>query len=228
MKDFGYFLHLFSDDQSVPDISAKSWCIWKRKNGKFLYYYGKRIHKVREIASLTKMVTAMAVIDFLAKYGWELHRIRYAVKKTSILVGGTTANLGEGQVCNLLELLYGMMLPSGNDAAIALSEAIGLLSFIKNRNKQVDPYSPDWYVPYASKNYSYIFIGLMNEKCQRVGTLDSRMFNSHGNDAYDQLKNVSTCNEVAKLSSEFMTYPLLKEIVKTPRYGPFENTNKLL
>lgn len=47
LKDFDYFLQLFSDDQSVPDISAKSWCIWKRKNGRFVYYYGKRIHKVR-------------------------------------------------------------------------------------------------------------------------------------------------------------------------------------
>jgi len=34
-----------------------------------------------------------------------------------------------------------MMLPSGNDAAIAISEAIGLLSFLKSKNKQVDPYN---------------------------------------------------------------------------------------
>lgn len=30
LKDFTYFLHIFSNDQSVPDISAKSWCIWKK------------------------------------------------------------------------------------------------------------------------------------------------------------------------------------------------------
>ena len=47
LKDFDYFLQIFSDEQGVPDISAKSWCIWKRKNGRFVYYYGKRIHKVR-------------------------------------------------------------------------------------------------------------------------------------------------------------------------------------
>lgn len=40
------------------------------------------------------------------------------------------------------------------------------------------------------------------------------MFNSHGNDAYDQLKNVSTCNEVAKISAEFMgKYDYLRKIV---------------
>lgn len=34
----------------------------------------------------------------------------------------------------------------------------------------------------------------MNEKVQRLGTIDTKFYNSHGNDAYDQLKNISTCN----------------------------------
>jgi D-alanyl-D-alanine carboxypeptidase len=40
----------------------------------------------------------------------------------------------------------------------------------------------------------------MNEKCVKIGLLDTKMYNSHGNDAFNQLKNVSTCNEVAKIS----------------------------
>lgn len=78
------------------------------------------------------------------------------------MVGGTSANLTEGQICSLGELFYGMMLPSGNDAAIAISEVIGLLAFLKSKNKNIDPYAPDWFRPYANKNYSYIFIGMMN------------------------------------------------------------------
>ena len=69
---------------------------------------------------------------------------------------------------------------------------------------------------------------MMNERCQKTGTLDTKFFNSHGNDAYDQLKNISTCNQIAKIASQFMSYPLLRQIVKTPRYGPYQNTNKLL
>jgi D-alanyl-D-alanine carboxypeptidase len=99
------------------------------------------------------------------------------------------------------ELFYGMMLPSGNDAAVAISEIVGLLSFLKFRNKQIDPYSSDWFKPYLNKNCSYIFIGMMNERCQKMGTVDTRFFNSHGNDAYEQVKNTSTCNEIARLSS---------------------------
>lgn len=43
------------------------------------------------------------------------------------------------------QLLYGMMLPSGNDAAIAISEAIGLIINLKNKNKVFDPHKDDWY-----------------------------------------------------------------------------------
>jgi hypothetical protein len=139
MKDFAYFLHLFSDNQNLPEITAKSWCVWRRKNGKYSHYYGKRIHKAREIASLTKMVTAITALDFLSKWQLEPSKVHYQVRKTSTLIGGTTAFLEEGQVCTLLDLLYGMMLPSGNDAAIALSEAIGLLSFLRNRGKLFNP-----------------------------------------------------------------------------------------
>ena len=65
---------------------------------------------------------------------------------------------------------------------------------LKNKNRDINHYSPTWYQPYKNKNFAYIFIMLMNEKCQKIGTLDSHFYNSHGNDAYDQLKNVSTCN----------------------------------
>lgn len=57
------------------------------------------------------------------------------------------------------------MLPSGNDAAVAISEVIGLLYNIKLRNKQVDPYQDGWYQDFLSnpnKSYSYHFISLMN------------------------------------------------------------------
>lgn len=93
LKDFAYFLHLFSDDQSLPDISAKSWCVWKKKNGKYFHYYGKRIHKVREIASLSKMITAITALDFLNKYNIDPALVFYKVKKTSVMIGGTTAKL---------------------------------------------------------------------------------------------------------------------------------------
>lgn len=141
LKDFTYFLHIFSNDNSIPEITAKSWCIWKKnKNNRFLYYYGKRIHKVREIASLTKIATSMVTIDYLNKYDYDPHKITYQIRKPSIMVGGTSALLQIGEVYTVFELLHALMLPSGNDAAIALSEVVGLLFNLKSRNKQFDPY----------------------------------------------------------------------------------------
>jgi len=55
-----------------------------------------------------------------------------------------------------------MMLPSGNDAAIAISEIIGLLQFLKTKNRAVNPNDPEWFKPFLAKNYSYLFIGMMN------------------------------------------------------------------
>lgn len=76
---------------------------------------------MREIASLTKMITAMVVIDFLKKYDYSPEKITYEIRRPSIIIGGTSAQLQLGEVYTLEELLYGLMLPSGNDAAIALS-----------------------------------------------------------------------------------------------------------
>lgn len=91
---------MFSDDNSVPQISAKSWCIWKRKpnvnQNKFTYYYGKRIHKVREIASLSKMITAMVMMDHLNRYNLDPKKIPYEIKKNALVIGGTSANLQLG------------------------------------------------------------------------------------------------------------------------------------
>lgn len=63
----------------------------------------------------------MTAIDFLKTHNYDINKVTYRVKKCCTVIGGTTANLEVDEVYTLNELLYGMMLPSGNDAAIALS-----------------------------------------------------------------------------------------------------------
>ncbi len=100
---------------------------------------------MREIASLTKMITAMVMMDYAQKMNFDLEKTKFSVRRSSALIGGTTAKLNVGEVYNLKELLYGMMLPSGNDAAIAISEAISLMMNLKSKNKNFDPHSDDWF-----------------------------------------------------------------------------------
>jgi len=51
------------------------------------------------------------------------------VSRSSSLLGGTSAQIRHGKWVKLEDLLYGTMLPSGNDAALLLSEVMGLLLF---------------------------------------------------------------------------------------------------
>ncbi len=55
-----------------------------------------------------------------------------------------------------------MMLPSGNDAAIAISEAVSLMINLRQKNKPFDPHTDTWFEEYQSKTYSYLFINAMN------------------------------------------------------------------
>lgn len=96
------------------------------------------------------------------------------------------------------------MLPSGNDAALVLSEGIGLMKWFIQKNKTFHPHQKGWYEHFyetSNKNFSYLFINLINEKCKQIGLQETHIYNSHGNDAFDQYKNISTCNEIGKISS---------------------------
>ena len=66
------------------------------KNNKFMHFYGKRVHKVREIASLTKIVTSMTAMDYLNQFDYDPAKITYQIRKPSMMVGGTTAGLQMG------------------------------------------------------------------------------------------------------------------------------------
>ena len=54
------------------------------------------------------------------------------VSRNAAALNGTSARLVEGVFVNLYDLLYGTMLPSGNDAAYLLAEVFGLLLFYEN------------------------------------------------------------------------------------------------
>lgn len=104
----------------------------------------------------------MVMMDYVHKHNIDMAKTKFCVRKSSAMIGGTTARLNVGQVYTLRELLYGMMLPSGNDAAIAISEAISLMMSLRQKNKYFDPYSEDWFEEYENKSYSYLFINAMN------------------------------------------------------------------
>lgn len=69
------------------------------------------------MASLTKIMTAYVVLGLLQRYKLNEHETFVRILPSSTKLIGTSASLLPGDILSVWELLHGMMLPSGNDAA---------------------------------------------------------------------------------------------------------------
>ena len=71
------------------------------------------------------MMTFYTVLQILDEYDIDSHTTQITISRQAANIPGTTASLREGDVLSVYQLFYGMMLPSGNDAAFALAEYFG-------------------------------------------------------------------------------------------------------
>lgn len=186
-----------------PEISthASGAALIDVQSGRLLYSY--QGDKPMRIASLTKVMTAIVAI--------EAGRLSDVVKVGPNAFGkeGSTIYLKLGEEMSLHELLYGLMLRSGNDAATAIAEHVG-----------------------GSQDG---FVHLMNRKAAELGMTGTSFQNPHGLDADGHL---STANDMAKLTAYALKNPTFREIVKTkqkqapnPNEGrnyTWHNKNKML
>ncbi|MUT65525.1 D-alanyl-D-alanine carboxypeptidase family protein [Paenibacillus sp. NEAU-GSW1] len=132
------------------------------------------------IASLTKIMTAIVAIE---------HGTLSDVVKTSKRAAhreGSSIYLELGEEMTLLNMLYGLMLRSGNDAATAIAEHVG-----------------------GSEEG---FVLLMNEKAEMIGLKNSQFKNPHG---LDEDGHYSSANDLAKLTAYALKNPVFAEIVST-------------
>ena len=88
------------------------------------------------MASLTKMMTAIVSLELAADMRLDIRNTFFKVSQRASTTIGTTANLVEGQVMTIWELLHGLMLPSGNDAAMVLAENFSY-KILRNANRSV-------------------------------------------------------------------------------------------
>lgn len=103
----------------MPNISAKSWSIFNLDKASLIC--GKREFVKRECASLTKIMTAYIVLKLCREWKYSPLTTEITVSSVASDIRGTTANLETGDILTVEQLLYGLMLPSGNDAAFTLS-----------------------------------------------------------------------------------------------------------
>lgn len=199
-----------------PTLVAKGGYVMNNGTGKSLF--SKAADTRRSTGSTTKIMTARVV---LATKGLNLDSkvtIQKAYSDYIVSKGASSARLIVGDKVTVRQLLYGLMLPSGCDAAYALADKFGSGSTRAARVKS--------------------FIGKMNSTAKTLG-LKNTHFDSF--DGIGNGSNYSTPKDLTKIASSAMKYSTFRSVVKTKstkqkvttksggyRYMSWTNTNKLL
>ncbi|HET9017598.1 MAG TPA: hypothetical protein VFN57_18500 [Thermomicrobiaceae bacterium] len=171
-----------------PAIQARTWVIMDASTGDLLA--GQDPHLRTPMASLTKVMTALVAIQ----RGDLAQRVTIV---PSDLVGGSSAGLQAGETDTLRTLLYGLLLPSGNDAAMAIARAVGG--------------SPSADDPAARAR----FVGWMNDEAATLGLHDTHFVNPHG---LDTPGHYSSAYDLALITRAAIAYPTFVQIAGSATY----------
>ena len=180
-------------------IESRIALIYDRASGRIIYE--KNGNKQTPMASTTKIMTAIVVLE-----NTNLNDV-VNIDKKSASIGGSRLGLSKGDKITVLDLLYGLMLRSGNDAASALAIYVG--GSIEK------------------------FADMMNEKASELGLINTHFVVPHG---LDNEGHYTTAYELAKISDYALKNDIFKKIVSTNktsisingRLQEITNTNKLL
>lgn len=186
-----------------PNIEARAAIVVEYPSGKILY--AKAMHDRLAPASTTKILTSILAIE----HG-NLEDV--ATVSADDLVGESTMGLESGERQTLHNLLYGMMLPSGNDAAMTTARYLGAQAAAPGGKGPVTR-----------------FIDIMNARVAQLGLVDSHFVNPHGLDADG---HYSSAYDLASLTWYALQSPVFNEIIREPFYEagghPLKNTNEML
>ena len=84
--------------------------------------FSRQRSKRVEIASITKIMTCLLTLNIVRVFKINMHTEKHRVSERASKMPGTSAELCYSDTLTIYELLHGLMLPSGNDAAVALGE----------------------------------------------------------------------------------------------------------
>ena len=162
-------------------ITARAAILMDRETGRVLWEKNAQLRL--PMASTTKIMTAILALEL----GNEADVI--TTSKRAAATEGSSIWLEEGEQKTLEELLYGLMLLSGNDAAVAIAEHIA--GSVEN------------------------FAALMNEKAAAIGATNTHFCNPHG---LPDDRHYTTAYDLALISAYALQNERFREIIRTPEY----------
>lgn len=184
-----------------PDITAESACVMVVNTKQILY--DKQKDKIMYPASTTKIVTLLTALE-KGKPDAVV-----TVSPQAAACDGSSLDLAAGDRLTLRELLYGMMLVSGNDAAEAVADQIG--------------------------GSQEAFAAMMNQTAQRLGAERTHFSNPHG--LPDPINHFTTANDMALITAagyqradfiQIVSAPVHKVAFLNEPIKEVSNTNRLL
>lgn len=187
------------ENKETPNINSRKAVVIDRNSKEILY--GKKENEKVKMASTTKIMTALVVIQ-----NTNLNNT-VEVSKKAAETGGSRLKIKKGDKISVKDLLYGLMLRSGNDAAVALAEYVG---------GSVER-----------------FANLMNEKSKELQLNNTHFVTPHG---LDDDEHYTTAFELALITDYALENEIFAKIVKTKtanitvngKTRTINNTNELL
>jgi serine-type D-Ala-D-Ala carboxypeptidase (penicillin-binding protein 5/6) len=180
--------------QQLPPTSAPAALLGDSDTGQVLAQ--RDAGQGRPMASTTKIMTALLTMERASLTD------RVVISPTA-LVGGSTMGLTAGEALTVEDLLWGLLLNSGNDAATALAQHVA--------------------------GSEAAFVTLMNQRAAELGMTNTRFANPHGLDAPD---HYSSAYDLWLLTQEALKHPTFRQMVATSAHAAagrqLVNQNELL
>ncbi len=204
-----------------PIVTCKAWVVCDGKTG--LELSGWNANQPRPPASTTKIMTALLVAE-LMKQAPQIADEVVTFSENADSTVGSSCTLRAGEQVTVSQLLYGLLLPSGNDASIALAEHFG---------KRLQPgYSETGDRPIDA------FVAKMNARAKELGMNSTHFENPHG---LSQPKHLTTAADLARLAYAASKSDIIQRVVSTRQHAcwvasqqgyrrtvVWRNTNQLL
>ena len=213
-----------ADTVQVEGVTATAWAVADAETGKVLA--SQELDKPAKIASVTKLMTALVVAELAAKDPSVLDE-EITFSERAVKIYGTKTGLQAGERLRVRDALYGLMLPSGNDAGIMFAQ------YFSPRLAERDGTA-------GEPDSSQPFIAAMNRKAKELGMTETQ-YSASFNDGAGPDRKTSSPRDLLILARAAMANPLVSKVVGTVNHDAkartadgaertivWQNTNKLL